>query len=296
MADAIATQRKKNTVLLEDFRRIVESQGRVKRLKRRIQDIFRIFRATRWLIQSCQDPNVLLLTEEFDDFIHNWNSGNHLLPMSKGLRNYPPYSKFLDCLRQETQIAIPRREDKQGLALRLKRQYDINTVAFDTFRTWAVSVGHAFLSPLDRTLYWGGDWDEEQPTLERFKKSCLESYCLSDKTSGFANLGHVAHLVCVDLRISFQAFEIRMNQFVEKSPGEFRLAPATMRRELSGYFKITSIRPRREIDKERLEAKLRGDDPPQIQWLEHRFLEDGVRIKGELIKLIRWEASDVAEK
>lgn len=293
VADAIDLQKRSNSILLEEFHRIVYSQGRLKRPKRRVQDILRIFRAAHWIEPSCREGNRLLLTRDFNDLIDGWNSGHHLSPMNKGLRKYPPYAKFLDCLEKETQIKVPRQKDKGGVSLKLREQYGINLVAFGTFRAWAVSVGHAYLSPLDRTLYWGGNWDAERPTVEDFLRSCLEGYSQSEKTSGFANLGHVAHKVCIDLGISFQAFEMKINQFVDIFPEELRLSPATIRRELSGHFKITSVRPRLEVSKERLEAKLRGEEPPLIQWLEHRYLEDGVRIKSKLIKLMKWEVSNV---
>ena len=136
-----------------------------------------------------------------------------------------------------------------------------------------------------------GEWDTDQPSLERFKKICLESYNLTDKTSGYANLGHLAHYVCQKLRISFQAFEMKMNQFIETFPNEITLAPATIRRELSGNYQIISIRPRNEILSERLSAKLLDAKQQELRWLEHRHLEDGMCVKGMLVKLIRWEKS-----
>ena len=86
-----------------------------------------------------------------------------------------------------------------------------------------------------------------------------------------------------------------MKQFIEMFPGEITLAPATIRRELSGRSQITSIRPRKEILSKRLSAKLLGTKLKQprkrseLLWIEHRCLEDGVRINGKLVKLIRWE-------
>ena len=80
-----------------------------------------------------------------------------------------------------------------------------------------------------------------------------------------------------------------MNQFVENYPGEVRLAPATIRRELSGYSQITSVRKRSEIVRERLASELKDNVPRQVKWLEHRYPEDGIRVKGNLVKLIRWE-------
>ena len=173
----------------------------------------------------------------------------------------------------------------------LKEKYGITFVAFDTFRAWAVSMGHAYRSPFEEILYWGGNWDVERPSLECFKTVCRESYCQTEKTSGYANLGRLAHLVCKELSISFQAFEMKMNLFVETFPGEIKLAPATIRREVSGHLQLTSIRPRKEILRERLSAKLQGIEPPQSKWLEHRYLEDGMRVNGKLVKLIRWEIS-----
>ncbi len=173
--------------------------------------------------------------------------------------------------------------------------YNITFVAFDTFQTWAVSVGHAYRSPFEETLYWGGEWDADQPSLEDFEVICRESYNLTNKVSGYANLGLLAHLVCQELNISFQAFEMKMNQLVEIFPGRVTLAPATIRREISGHHQITSIRPRKEVLSKRLSTKLwpnkqyRYNKRPESEWLEYRYLEDGMRVKGKLVKLIRWE-------
>lgn len=292
VADAIETQRVENHLSLDAFHKIVERQRKIKHLDRRVQDILRVFEASHWMIRSAQNRDVLHLTEDYDKFIDAWNSGNHLLPMNQGLTNYPPYARFLKCLKYEQEIEIPQRQNKKArreLGSNLKEKYNITFVAFDTFQTWAVSVGHAYRSPFEAILYWGGEWDVEQPSLKHFKTVCRESYSRADKTSGYANLGRLAHFVCQKLRISFQAFEMKMKQFVETFPGEITLAPATLRREISGRSQITSIRPRKEILSERLSAKLLGTKSPQSRWIEHRYLEDGVRVNGKLVKLIRWE-------
>ncbi len=293
VVDAIdSTHRVGNQLSLDAFHKIVESQGQVKRLNRRVQDILRIFESSQWIARNDQDRNMLCLTEKYDKFIHAWNSGDYLLPMNEGLKNYPPYARFLKCLKHEQTIEIPRREDKEArrkLGSNLKKKYNITFVAFDTFQTWAVSVGHAYRSPFEAILYWGGEWDAERPSLESFKASCWESYNCEDKTSGYANLGRLAHRVCQELCISFQAFEMKMKHFIEKFPGEITLAPATIRREISGRSQITSVRPRKEILSERRSAELLGDKPPQSKWIEYRYLEDGVRVNGKLVKLIRWE-------
>ena len=292
VADAIETHRDESQLLLDTFHKIVDSHGQIKHLARRVRDILRVFEASHWITQSAQNRDILCLTENYHKFIHAWNSGDHLLPMNQGLTNYPPYARFLDCLKSEKRIEIPQRQNKESrrdLGRNLKKKYNITFVAFDTFRIWAASVGHAYRSPFEQILYWGGDWDAERPSLECFKTACIESYCQTNKTSGYANLGHLAHLVCKKLSISFQAFEMKMNQFVEAFPGEIKLAPATIRREVSGHLQIISIRPRKEILRERFSAKLQCIKPPQSQWLEHRYLEDGMRVNGKLVKLIRWE-------
>ena len=295
IADAIETYRVGNELSKDKFNKIIESRGKVKNLARRSRDILRVFEASRWVTQKAQNQDVLYLTKDYDSFIHAWNSGDHLLPMNQGFANYPPYARFLYCLRHEEKIKIPERQDKKSrrdLGCVLKEEYGITFVAFDTFRTWAVSVGHAYRSPFEAVLYWGGEWDAEHPSLECFKMACMEGYNQTDKTSGYANLGHLAHLVCQKLRISFQAFEMKMSQFVETFLDEITLAPATIRREISGHFQITSVRPREEVRKEKLSAELselKGMKPPQSRWLEHRYLEDGMRVNGRLVKLIRWE-------
>ena len=292
VADAVETRRFENHLSVDTFYKIVESQGKVKRLDRRVQDILRVFKDSRWVVPSPQDQHILCLTENYDKFIHAWNSGNHLLPMNEGLTNYPPYARFLKCLKHEQEIRIPQRGNKESrrkLGSNLKEKYNITFVAFDTFQAWAVSVGHAYRSPFEAILYWGGEWNAEQPSLEHFKIVCQKHYSKVEKTSGYANLGRLAHHVCQELCISFQAFEMKMKHFIEKFPGEITLAPATIRREISGRSQITSVRPRKDILSERRSAELLGNKPPQSKWIEYRYLEDGVRVNGKLVKLIRWE-------
>ena len=294
VADAIETHRVESQLSLNTFHKIINSQGQIKHLERRVRDILRVFEASRWITRNNQSRDILYLTENYHKFIYAWDSGDYLLPMNQGLMNYPPYARFLDYLKHKKRIEIPQRQNKESrrnLGRNLKEKYDITFVAFDTFRTWAVSVGHAYRSPFEEILYWGGDWDAEHPSLENFKAVCRENYSQAKKTSGYANLGYLAHLVCKELNISFQAFEMKMNQFIETFPGEIKLAPVTIRREVSGHFQITSIRPRKEILRERLSAKLQGIKPPQSRWIESRYLDDGMRVNGKLIKLIRWEVS-----
>lgn len=302
IADAIDKRRieNENELPVDAFYKIVGSQGKIKHLDRRVQDILRVFEASNWIFPIAKDRNVLHLTENYDKFINAWNSGDYLLPMNQGLANYPPYADFLNCLKHKQKIEIPQRQDKKsrsGLGRELKDKYGITFVAFDIFQTWAVSLGHAYRSPFESILYWGGEWDAVQPSLEHFKTVCLGHYSRAEKTSGYANLGRLAHYVCQELRISFQAFEMKIKQFVEMFPGEITLAPATIRREISGRSQITSIRPRQEVLSKQLAAKLLGTKRIQSRrterlesrWIEYRYLEDGVRVNDKLVKLIRWE-------
>lgn len=292
VADGIETRRDDSQLPLDVFREIVVGQGDIKHPARRAHDVLRVFEASHWIKRSTQNGHTLCLTQHFHEFIRAWNYGHYLLVMNQALTNYPPYARFLECLKHEEAIEIPQRQDKdsrRNLGRKLKEKYDITFVAFDTFRTWAVSLGHAYRSPFDQTLYWSGNWNAEHPSLDRFKTICRKSYEHTDQTSGYANLGRLAHLVCQELNISFQAFEMKMNEFVKTFPGVIKLAPATIRREVSGKSRLTTIRPRNEILKERLAAELSGIEPLEVQWLEHRYLEDGMRVNGKLVKLIRWE-------
>ena len=267
VADGVETLRDDSQLSLDMFQEIVVGQGEIKHPARRARDILRIFETSCWIARSAQNQDTLHLTENFHEFIRAWNSGDYLLPMNQALTNYPPYARFLECLKQEESIKIPPRQNKESrsnLGRELKGKYGITFVAFDTFRTWAVSLGHAYRSPFDDMLYWSGNWNAKRPSLDCFKTTCRRSYEHTEKTSGYANLGRLAHLVCQELRISFQAFEMKINQFVETFPGEIKLAPATIRREVTGHFRLTSIRPRKEILKERLSAELQGIKSAEI--------------------------------
>ncbi len=303
VADAIDTHRTDNQLSLNTFYKIIdiESRGKIKDLDRRVKDILRIFKESQWMTQREGKSDILYLTEKYHSFIDAWNIGNQLLPMNEGLTNYSPYASFLKCLKDQGQIKIPEhhnKEAKKTLGVSLKERYNITFVAFDTFYPWAISVGHAYRSPFEEFLYWGGEWDKNKPSLENFKEICLKKYNQTDKTSAYANLGRLAHLVCQELRISFQAFEMKMNQLLETFPGEITLAPATIRRVISGKNQIITIRPRNEILGKRLSTELLGrkqteerseNNRQKSQWLEYRYLEDGMRVKGSLVKLVRWE-------
>ena len=285
IADAVEEHRDRNRLTSSMFRQIIAQQTQAKDLARRERDILRILSAMGWMVSG--GTGTLCLNQRFTEFISAWN-GKNLLHINQCLSDYPPYASFLVCLRQEKVIPIPNRDDKEAkrrLGRRLKDNYGITFVAFSTFRSWAIAVGQAYLSPPEQSLYWGGDWDDLLPSIQAFETACRESYRTAEKTSGYANIGRLADVVCRRLHISFQAFEMKMKLLVDAKPGTVTLARATIR-DPSWGFQITTVRPRSEILGERLTARLRDiEKPPRPQWLEHRYLEDGIRING-LVEVI----------
>ena len=189
VVDAIETHRVGNKLPFDTFTQIVDNQGRIKNLKRRVGEILRIFVSARWITRNDQKRNELFLTKNHHEFIRAWDSGDDFFQINEGLTNYPPYFQFLKCLKNEKRINIPsrgNRNSRKKLGYYLKQNYGITFVAFDTFRAWALSAGHAFPSQFGEILNWGGDWDIEQPTLNSFKIACLNSYTQINKTSGYA--------------------------------------------------------------------------------------------------------------
>ena len=165
VADGIDTGHDDSQLPLDVFQEIIMGQGQIKHPARRTRDILRVFERCRWIARSPQNRDTLYLTEDFHEFIRAWNSGDYLLPMNQALTNYPPYARFLECLKQKKSIKIPHRQDKESrrnLGRDLKEEYSITFVAFDTFRTWAVSLGHAYRSPFEEILYWSGNWNAER--------------------------------------------------------------------------------------------------------------------------------------
>ena len=296
IADAIeGVHRDMGEIPVSRFNAIVAKQGGTKHPARRARDVLRVLEASRWVTWGVGDPSRLSVTEEFLELVGVWNEGEFLIPMNQGLARYPPYAQFLHCLYMEKGIGIPERRNREGrrrLGQELREKYGLTFVAFDTFRTWAQAVGHAYRSPTDATLYWGGEWGVDKPSAGTFEAACRQAYAEAEKSSGFANLGRLAHCVCMQMRISVQAFEMKMKELVRTGRGQIRLAPATLRRERAADCVIVTVRPRQEILKERLVARLQGAERPRTQWLEYRYLDDGMRIGGRVAKLIRLEEEE----
>ncbi len=293
--DAIEESQTGNELALCSFRRIISEQTDARDLARRAGDVLRLLLSSGWIAPGGIDHGELHLTHQYREFIFAWDSGN-LFKINRAL-TYPPYRRFLLCLSEESAIRIPARSDKaakKALGTELKKKYDITFVAFDTFRMWAVAVGQAYFSPFEETVYWGGCWDDTQLSLMEFKDACWRGYTEVDKASGYANIGRLADIVCRRLKISFQAFEINLNALIKEEPDLLVVGPATIRQP-SRLFRITTVRPRSAVEKERRAAQFLNDSkngtirPARPGWLEYRYLEDGVRIGERIVKLLRWE-------
>ncbi|MCB0190855.1 MAG: hypothetical protein KDJ65_02825 [Anaerolineae bacterium] len=289
IADAIEERRENNRIPVLGFEQIIVEQTRAKNLERRSRDILRVVTTMGWITNEHTD--MLYLTQQYVNFIEAWNKGD-LQSINEALAQYPPYERFLHCLRSEKIISVPKRGDKEARE-RLKNlleDYDLTFPAFNTFQYWVVSVGQGYLSPFNESLYWGGDWNDSVPSTGIIKLECRKSYEEIEKTSGYSNIGRVADIVCRELQISFQAFEAKLNNLIIEEPTLVTLAPSTIR-EPSRRFQITTVRPRSKILKEKMAAKLGGNKQPEIQWLERRYVEDGIYVGGKLVKLIRWGVS-----
>ena len=92
VTDAIETRRTENEITLEAFSKIIESQGRVKHLDRRVRDILRIFKDSQWVTQN--EHEVLSLTENYHNFIQAWNSGDQLLTYASRIEKLPSICEF----------------------------------------------------------------------------------------------------------------------------------------------------------------------------------------------------------
>jgi len=284
VTDAIEESRERDLLSISKFHSIVAEQTQAKDPARRARDLLRVFNELGWVRR---EKDLLYLTEAYSRFISAWNEGN-LLEMNQSFIAYAPYSRFLQCLRDLGSIQIPDARDKEVVKT-LGKEYGLTFVAFDTFRFWAVAIGQGYLAPFEGALYWGGEWNNEEPSLENFTRALHEGYREAEKTSGYANIGRVADLVCRRLHISFQAFELKMNRLVKARPGLFVLAPATIRPP-SSRFQIATVCPRSEVLKKRWHARLLHSQF-KPRWIEHRYIEDGILIDGHRLKLIKWEVS-----
>jgi hypothetical protein len=278
VGDTLAQDLPGASMPLAHFDAVVSKHSKAKNMRRRAQDILRVCQDLEWVTIEGAQLNV---TEMFRAFVSAWDAGDLLL-IGRALAKYAPYAEFLASLQQKGIINLAESDLGRTKVF----------VAFDTFRFWAVACAHAHLSPFDQSLHWGGEWDYESPPLDTVLSSMRDTYGKVEKAGGFADLGRITDSVCRSLHIAFQAFELKVNEMLKTGSVPFVLAPATIRAP-SRLFEIATIRKRSDILRERHPAQLMGhrQSEPTTRWLEFRYLEDGLRINGQLMKLLKWEVS-----
>lgn len=109
-----------------------------------------------------------------------------------------------------------------------------------------------------------------------------EEYKKLTKSSTYANVGLIADVVCQNIKISFQAFEIKLEEMTKYPWMDFKFASITKRTPLNESLIIT-LRRRDDV----LRDKKYSNHYKKVACLENRNLDDGVEIKGSLFRLIR---------
>lgn len=266
---------------LKHFKSILEKYSVAKQPDRRAKDILRVLIATKFVHRN---QEIYILTEDFYSFIHCWNNYD-LIGLNKLLSNYEPYKRFLNLLERVQEIEIPPRSDKEKkvkLNEYLREQAQLTFTAFDTFKYWSITLGQAYKSPYKTKLFWGGEWSKNAPDLHWLYESIDQEYKKLTKSSTYANVGLIADIVCQNAKISFQAFEYKLNEMANCAWMDFRFASITKRTPPKESLVII-LRKRDEV----LRDKKHSDKYEKINCLEYRNLDDGVEIKGNLFRLIR---------
>jgi hypothetical protein len=286
ICDRIEIDRVGNNISKESIARIVSSFSSARNIDRRVRDISRVLLSANLLENNNSSFSI---PPNFHEFIKAWNSAD-IAAMNNCLKNYLPYERFLNFVRSEKVVNVPAPSDKKAkmdLGNRLKEFYQITFVAFDTFRFWAAALGQTYKSPFDNLLFWGGEWNTETPSLEIFHKTLIENYETSEQSSGYVNIGRLADKVCRELQISFQAFEIKLNETLNKYPMEFTFAMVT-RRQLHYDTAIPIIHPRLDVISNRIRDEMsQRRIKRKIRWISNWYLEDGLRIEDKVMRLIR---------
>ncbi|MGA9767851.1 MAG: hypothetical protein WBV94_02350 [Blastocatellia bacterium] len=288
VCDGIEKDRSGNDLSRESFEQIIKLHSQALDLERRVRDISRVLQSMNLLTSTGED---FYITSVFQDLIAAWNGADFII-MNQCLAGYSPYRSFLNFLQKEKAIKILPRGDKiakQNLNRWLQQEYKITFVAFDTFRFWATALGQAYLSPFTKTIYWGGAWDKSSPSLEELYSTFISCYELTDRISGYANIGRIAEDVCIQMQISFQAFELKLNELMQAYPSRLTFATVT-RRQLSSHITIPILRPRHEVIRERVRVEmLQSKTKSKPRWIAHRYLEEGIHIGSQLVRLVKRE-------
>lgn len=300
ISDSIEDRRTGNIITDATYRTIIKQNfaSTSKLLERRAKDVFRILDALSFLSKTDEDE--IYIKPSFDDFISAWTMAD-IGQMNKCLSVYTPYNQFLKCLEvQHIFENFPRSKDtgaeekfSQWLKLHFEQEnpiFDtINFTIFESLLYWALPLGQAYLSPFDDALSWGGNWNTTSPSPEVFYDALMEAYKASKKASGYASLVQITDLICRKLHISFQAFEIKLNMILKLWGEDFVFASVTAR-HLASKSTISFVIPRMDVKRERLRATLLPKRRlGSIRWLATRFIEDGIKVNGRMVKLIKME-------
>ena len=202
----------------------------------------------------------------FRRFITAWNAGEELL-MNSALRDYSPYQAFLFDLKH----------------LNFFNPEQVQSPKMKMLQKWAMALGEAYRCPFGTGLYYGGAPIE----LADFEDACKWHYDKALKTSGFANLTDLAHSVCLERSLSWQAFRRLWLKLIQDAKGKWRIAPATIRRSTQRTpLKLCRLYPRQRVNKKRLEAKLLGktDSPEYFDWF---WKQDGIPLGTIQAKLVK---------
>ena len=222
-----------------------------------------------------RDSESLVPDADLKAFVVYWEEAN-LEGINTIFRRYTHYETFLHYLQTEESIYVPpctAPEERQQMGRQL-RQDDtgLTFVAIDTFKWWGLAVGQVYLSHIgDRKIYWGA----EKPSLDIFEKSVHSHYKEIQPLDGFANIGRLADLVCRELKISFIQFEKLFIQLCLQRRGY--ITSTSLARIPSSKSPVQTLVSRSQ-------AKQNGYP---IEWLKKRFMEDGILINGQSVKMVK---------
>ncbi len=221
------------------------------------------------------DGELLVPDADLDTLVAYWEDVN-LEGINTIFRRYIHYETFLHYLKTKESIYVPpctAPEERQQMGMRLRQENTgLTFVAIDTFKWWGLVVGQVYLSHIgDRKIYWGA----EKPSLDIFEKSVRLHYREIQPLDGFANIGRLADLVCRELKISFIRFEELFIQLCQQRQGY--MTSTSLVRAPSSKSPVQTLLPRSQAKR----------NEKQNEWIKKRFMEDGILINGQSIKMVK---------
>ena len=249
--------------------------------RRRMSMTTKYFASIGRVLESFQvarrDNESLIPDVDLKTFVEYWEDAD-LEGINNIFRRYTDYETFLRFLKRKAAIYVPpstEPEERKKIGIRLRRDnINLTFVAIDTFKWWGLAVGQVYLSHIgDRKIYWGA----EKPSLNVFEKSVHSHYKEIQPLDGFVNVGRLADLVCRDLKISFVRFEELFIQLCLQRSG-YRTSTSLVRTPSSKSTVQTLL--------SRSQAK---QTDKQNEWTKKRFMEDGVLINGQSVKMVKLE-------